>query len=178
MSNRANLISDNNPTPAFEDENGNRSFEISDAVSEGGSYILPFFWLTAFRESNAVAQKVGEDTFTCLVAPLGDALKNLEASKELVCSEFSNPVFHWPRWEEIVRCCKGAYLKIDATEIWGMEPSAYENNLVPAISWFTSGQESDRDALLELCGFNLDFKTKSLRLNNSLVTGNHLYGFV
>ncbi len=178
MSNRAYLVSDNNSSPAFEDENGDLGYESQNILSEGGSYILPIFWLTAFRANDCFVQTIGSDKLTCLLVAREDALRNIEASKDLVCTEFSNLIFHFPRWEEIVSNSKGSHLKIDAIELWQMAPDIYEDYLPQALRWFSSRDESDRDAMLELCGFKMNAATKSVLLNASLATGNHLYGRV
>lgn len=178
MSNRAYLVSDNNSSPAFEDENGDRGYESQNILSEGGSYILPFFWLTAFRANDCLVQTIGGDKITCFLVTREDALRNIGACKDLVCAEFSNLIFHFPRWEEIVSNSKGTHLKIDASELWQMDPDIFEDYLPQALRWFSSRNESDRNAMLELCGFNMDATTRSVRLNASLATGNHLYGLV
>lgn len=176
MSNHAYLVSNDNETPASRDDTGDHNYDSKEQISEGGSYIFPLLWLSAFRPDDIVQHTTEDYIIPCLVTLRETAISNIASAHDFIASEFANVSAHWSAWESLVKESKGLYLKIDGTEIWDLEPESYASSLPSALRWFASREESDRDALLEFCGLNYDEDSRLITLGADSVTGDNLYG--
>jgi len=176
MSDYAFLVSNSSPLTASIDDHGNRTYANADVVRDGGKYIFPLLWLTAFRAGDVVQRVIQGDVCSCLMTTREQALRQLGEVQEMICREFANVAPHWAAWEKLVRDTKGSHLKIDASDLWGMDPDLFESGLRDALAWLASGDRPERDGFLEFCGLRYDEDSKTLALGMDPVTEGNLLG--
>jgi hypothetical protein len=179
MSNRAFLLSNNTSTPAGRDSDGNPNYNHNaDTIAEGGSMLLPVFWLTLFDVSHIKFHALDDYRIPTLVCERADGLSLLEKHKAATLSVFTGYESHWERWEQIVRSSSGSHFKMDGTELWDLGPDEFEPGLTAAVRWFTSGSPDDLAILLGQSAMYRDATTGRFRIGSKDVSGEHLYGYV
>ena len=179
MSNRAFLIGSKSPTPAGRTSDGDPNYAYdTDVIAEGGSYQLPVFWLSLFDESHFTVHESDEYSVPTLVCDLKAALALLEQRRVAVLSAFVGCEMHWADWERLVSNAQTPFLKVDATEVWDLEPNSFGPALAAAVRWFTSGAPDDFNQLLGLGGIQYDFQRRRFTVAGREGKGEHLYGYV
>jgi hypothetical protein len=112
-----------------------------------------------------------------VVCDRATALDNLEKRRASVLAAFSGCTGHWDFWQTLVERTTADYFKVDATEIWDLDPNAFELDFPAAVRWFASGNVAGLDNLLALGALSYDPELRRLTIGDSEVKGEHLYGY-
>lgn len=177
MSNRAYLIASHDSTPAGRTSDDDANYELTDVVADGGGYQLPVFWLSLFNESDLCHHQFDEYRVATVVCDRDSALSNLQKRRASVLAAFPGCDAHWQVWQSLVESSSGAYFKVDATELWDLEPDTHERDFPAALRWFASGEEEDFEILLSMGILNLDADAGRFTVGGSELIGEHLYGY-
>lgn len=178
MSNRAYFIANQDSTPAGLDSNGDANYdEQGDVLVDGGGYQLPVFWLSLFGESDICFHQFDDYQVATLVCDRESALNHLERRRDSVLAAFPGCEAHWQVWQNLVESSTAAYFKVDATELWDLDPEMFERDFLVAVRWFSSGDNSDFETLLSMgiLVFNVD--DHQFTVGGSKLLGEHLYGY-
>lgn len=179
MSNRAFLISNNTPEPSGRNSEGDLNYDFGrDVIAEGGSMLLPIFWLSLFDQSHLQFHQLDEYRIPSLVCQRAAGLALLEKNKTAVLSLFTGHESDWQRWEELVRSSQGSYFKFDGTELWDLGSDEFEPGLSGAVRWFSSRSPDDLVTLLGQSAMYRDPVSGRFKIGSKDVTGEHLYGYV
>ena len=177
MSNRAYLIASQNSTPAGTRSDGNTNYATTEVIADGGSYQLPIFWFSLFSQSNLCIHQFDDFRASTLICDRATAWNNLRERRASVLAAFPGCDAHWDVWQQLTEGSTGSHFKLDATEIWDLDPDSYERDFPAAVRWFSSGAAEDFAALLSLGALNYDSATRQLTVGTSAVIGEHLYGY-
>jgi hypothetical protein len=179
MSNRAFLIGNNTPIPAGRNSDGNPNYNHdTDVVAEGGSMLLPIFWLGLFDQSHIKFHELDDCRIPALVCERAVGLSLLQEHKAATLLAFTGYESHWERWEQLARGSRGSHFKLDGTELWDMGPDEFEPGLTAGVRWFTSGSPDDLAILLGQSAMYRDTNTGRFKIGSQDVTDEHLYGYV
>jgi len=180
MSSRPYLVASQHAIPAGRASDGSANYdERTEVIADGGSYQLPVFWLSLFSDSDLRNHLFDEHRVSTLVCDRATALIHLEKRRATVLATFPGCEAHWQTWQRLIESSPAAYFKVDATEIWDLDPDIYERDLPLAVRWFTSGDDTDFATLLELGMLTCDSETEPHRftVGGSDLIGEHLYGY-
>jgi hypothetical protein len=147
-------------------------------LAEGGGYQLPVFWLSLFSESDICFHEIDEYRVSTLVCERESALNHLATRRDSVLAAFPGCEDHWRVWENLIGGSKAAYFKVDATELWDLDPDLFESDFRVAVRWFTSGDESDFETLLMMGILTFDADNNHFTVGGSQLLGEHLYGYL
>jgi hypothetical protein len=146
-------------------------------MADGGNYQLPVFWLSLFSESDLCVHQFDDYRVSTLVCDRAMALNNLQKRQAPVLAAFPGCDAHWQVWQRLAESSTAAYFKVDATEIWDLDPDMYERDFPAAVRWFTSGDAADFATLLSLGILNYESAARRFTVGGSELKGEHLYGF-
>ncbi len=147
MANRAYLVGSENADTAGPGEKG-INYNPDTEILAGASVLIPIFWLSIFDESHLKAHVVQEHRIPTLVADAEASKRLLMQRQAAVLGAFAQCEPHWTAWEQLITEASFKFFKIDATEIWGMDPDMFAKQLPPAVRWFSSGSSDDFAMLL------------------------------
>jgi hypothetical protein len=179
MSNRAYLIASQDSTPAGRNSDGDANYdEQRDVLADGGGYQLPVFWLSLFSESDICFHQFDEYRVSTLVCQRESALNQMEQRRDSVLAAFPGCEAHWRVWHNLVEGSTAAYFKVDATELWDLDPDLFEDDFRAAVRWFSSGDDSDYETLLSVGILAFDASSNQFTVGGSQLVGEHLYGYL
>lgn len=165
--------------PAGRDSDGGANYdEQRDVLADGGGYQLPVFWLSLFCEADICLHHFDEHRVSTLVCRRESALNHLERRRDSVLAAFPGCEDHWRVWQNLVEGSTAAYFKVDATELWDLDPELFEGDFPLAVRWFSSGDESDFETLLSMGILTFDADTQQFTVGGSQLAGEHLYGYL
>jgi hypothetical protein len=166
------------PTPAGRDSEGDTNYdEQRDVLADGGGYQLPVFWLSLFSESDICFHQVDEYRVSTLVCGRESALNQLALRRDSVLAAFPGCEAHWRAWQGLVEGSPAAYFKVDATELWDLDPDLFESDFRVAVRWFSSGDDSDFETLLSMGILAFDAGNSQFTVGGAQLVGEHLYGY-
>jgi hypothetical protein len=178
MSNRAYFIGSQNSTPAGRSSDGSTNYdERTEVLADGGGYQLPVFWLSLFSVSDIRVHQFDDYRVSTLVCDRASALDNLHHRRASVLAAFPRCDEHWEVWRKLVEGSTAPYFKVDATEIWDLEPDLYERDFAPAVRWFASLDPADFAILLSVGILDFNPETRRFTVGGAELKGEHLYGY-
>jgi hypothetical protein len=199
MANRAYLVGSSNGDTAGPGENG-VNYNPDTEILAGASTQIPVFWLSLFDESNIKPHVVKEYSIPAPVCEAATARTLLQQRRAKILAAFSQSKTHWDAWERLITEAPFKFFKLDATEVWDLDPELFQSHLPPAVRWFSSGSADDFAKLLSVAeipmiqprGFlgrlvgntasGYDMATKTLTMakdgaGRSDSVGHHLHGY-
>ncbi|WP_395748182.1 hypothetical protein [Prosthecobacter sp.] len=179
MANSPYLLASHDSQPAGYTSDGETNYDFAkEVISDGGKYQLPIFWLSLFTLEDVRVHHIDDNTTVLtLVCRKNIALQNLEKHRPGILEMFPGYTAHWDSWEQFAQNASASYFKVDATELWDLDPESFDSMLSSAVRWFESREDSDFEQLLSLGALNYNAELRSATLGNSPVTGENLYGY-
>ncbi|HSY18787.1 MAG TPA: hypothetical protein VK815_10655 [Candidatus Acidoferrales bacterium] len=194
MANRAYLVGSENADTAGPNEQG-INYDPDTEIFAGASYHLPIFWLSIFDESHLKTHAIAEHKIETFVADADTVKRLLSQRRAAVLATFPQCESHWNAWTQLITEAPFKFFKIDATEIWELDPDQLKQRLPGAVRWFSSKSDADFAQLLATAEVPLikprgllgsllggtprgyDPKTKNLTVAKDSSVGHHLHGY-
>ncbi|MEX2560985.1 MAG: hypothetical protein WD403_13775 [Pirellulales bacterium] len=149
MANRIYLVGSSNADTAGPGDEG-INYDPDTEILAGASRQIPVFWLSLFDESHIKPHVVQEYRIPAPVCEAAVARKLLQQRRPKILAAFSNCEPHWGAWERLISEAPFQFFKLDATEIWDLDPELFQSRLSPAVRWFSSGSADGFAALLSI----------------------------
>jgi len=138
MANRAYLVGSENADTAGPNEEG-INYDPDTEILAGASYHLPVFWFSIFDESHLKTHAIQEHKIETFVADVDTAKRLLQQRRATVLATFPQCESHWNAWTQLITEAPFKFFKIDATEIWELNPDQLKQRLPGAVRWFCGG---------------------------------------
>ena len=148
MANRAYLVGSEHADTAGPGEKG-INYNPDTEILAGASFRIPIFWLSLFDESHLKAHVVQEFSIPSVVADAAASRRLLAQRRAKVLDTFAQCESAWAAWEQLITEAPSKFFKIDATEIWDLDPDVFAKQFPAAVRWYSSGSADDFAMLLQ-----------------------------
>jgi hypothetical protein len=148
MANRAYLVANDDSRSAGASDDG-ATYDGSEILAAASS-IIPALWLTLFAEENALHHPVADQRIPTLLSPMKDARKRFRSRRKLLKETFRANLEAISAFEKLINEAHFDFVKVDAEEIWSLDPGSFESRLASAVGWFSSAEGADFEHLLDL----------------------------
>lgn len=180
MSNQACLFAEDTPDPydPFAEDPDPRANTLSVA---GASCQVPAFWLFCFDRSDLTEIDTDEGKIPQLVTEMAAARRRLAAREAAAKQLFPTYGGVWAEFRAAVEAVDRRYLKLDGYEVWMTygDDGEFAQLIAGALSWFDSGKQVDRDALLSLAQIEgYDERSKTFAVEPHDDPEQYLYGWL
>ncbi len=181
MANRAYLIATDDPGtagPVVAGDVHESNYNEDSEILAGASLIAPAFWLSLFVEENLAHHDVDEDRVPTLVSSTTDAKERLKARLSSLKKAFPDNSKQITHWKKLIDNVPFQNVKIDADEIWDLDPDSFELRLLSAVRWFSSHSDDDLQELQNISDTSCDAKKGKIRFAWQPKHNLHGYGWV
>jgi hypothetical protein len=178
MANRAYLVGNDHSTTAGPSD-GDITYDPDSEILAAASGLIPVLWLSVFKEEDIMHHGYEDCRIPTLLATTDTARQRFQSRASALRAQFPHNVDQLAAFDRLLEGITFRFIKVDAAEIWELDPDSFESRLTDSLRWFSSATDEDFRRLLDLAEAEYDETTRRcLGLRSPMQDVFHGYAWV